>query len=261
MEAIHFRDIEAIKAHYDEHGVVLVQGIYTEDQLSAIEQFFEDFKNEKAIFDGSEHYTEEVKSQRQVRALHPHRFSEQAKEWFLEPRAAAVLEACLEKPALGAQTMYYYKPPGATGQAMHQDNHPLAAAPAACIAAWTAIDDADEDNGCLRVALGSHRHELICAAGELAKGPADYGTSHISQFPREFKPVPVPVKRGQTLFFHGHTIHGSGPNRTTDRYRRTFIGHYVDQATEEIADFYHPLLNMQGEVVSGVKESAMGGLC
>lgn len=261
MKAIHFRNIGEIKSVYDEHGAVLVEGLYTEDQLSAIEQFFEDFKNEKAIFDGSEHYTEEVKAQRQVRALHPHRFSSQVKEWFLEPRVAYVLEALLEKPPLGAQTMYYYKPPGASGQAMHQDNHPLAAAPAACIGVWTAIDDADEDNGCLRVALGSHRLKLICPEGELAKTPREYGVSHISHFPREYKPVPIPVMRGQTLLFHGHTIHGSGPNRTTDRYRRTFIGHYVDQATEEIAEFYHPLLNMQGEDISGVKASVSGGLC
>lgn len=261
MEAIHFRNIEAIKQCYDENGVALVDGIYTEDQLSEIEQFFEDFKSAKATFDGSEHYTEEVKSQRQVRALHPHRYSDQVKAWFLEPRAAFVLEALLGKPPLGAQTMYYYKPPGASGQAMHQDNHPLAAAPAACIAAWTPIDDADEDNGCLRVALGSHRLELFCPSGKLAKTPNEYGTSHIEMFPREYPPVAIPVKRGQTLIFHGHTIHGSGPNRTTDRYRRTFIGHYVDQTTEQIADFYHPVLNMQGEVVTGIKASTMGGLC
>ncbi|WP_269543190.1 phytanoyl-CoA dioxygenase family protein [Cerasicoccus fimbriatus] len=261
MKPIHYRDTPAIKACYDENGVVLVDGVYTEDQLSQMEQFFEDFKNEKAIFDGSEHYTEEVKAQRQVRALHPHRFSSQVKTWFLEPRVAHVLEALFGRPALGAQTMYYYKPPGASGQAMHQDNHPLATKPAACIGVWSPIDDADEDNGCLRVALGSHKLDIFCAKGTLARNPYEYGDSHISQYPREYPPVAIPVKRGQTLFFHGHTIHGSGPNRTQDRYRRTFIGHYVDQTTEEIAEFYHPILNMQGEVVSGIAIGANGGLC
>jgi hypothetical protein len=37
--------------------------------------------------------------------------------------------------AYAAQSMYYYKPPGAKGQGMHQDNFYLLASPATCIAA------------------------------------------------------------------------------------------------------------------------------
>jgi len=74
-------------------------------------------------------------------------------------------------------------------------------------------------------------------------------------------PIPVPVKRGETVFFHGLIIHGSGPNRTRDRWRRTFIGHYCDEATETISAFYHPILNMQGEIVSDIKVHAGGGPC
>ena len=55
------------------------------------------------------------------------------------------------------------------------------------------------------------------------------------------------------MFFGGNLIHGSGPNRTKDRYRRTFIGHYIDEASEHVARFYHPVLDMKGEVVSHVE--------
>ena len=89
----------------------------------------------------------------------------------------------------------------------------------------------------------------------------DYGDSHISKFPREQKPVPVIVQRGETMFFGGNLIHGSGPNRTKDRFRRTFIGHYIDEASEHVGKFYHPVLNMQGEVVSDVAVYSGGGPC
>ena len=89
----------------------------------------------------------------------------------------------------------------------------------------------------------------------------NYGDSHITKFPRETKPVPVPVRRGQTMFFSGNLIHGSGPNRTTDRFRRTFIGHYVDESTEQLGKFYHPVVNMRQEVVSDVAEYSGGGPC
>jgi len=261
MNAIDYRDTGGLKKSYEADGFCLVEGVYTEKQLTAIEAFFEEFKNAEAIFDGSDRYTESSKAERQVRALHPHRFSEQVQAWFLEPRVALVLEALFGKSPLGAQTMYYYKPPGAKGQAMHQDNFSLLASPSTCIGAWTPIDDADEFNGCLQMVRGSHRHDIYCPEGAKAGRTLSYGDSHISHFPRGQKPEPVPVKRGQTLLFHGNTIHGSGPNRTKDRYRRTFIGHYVSEETETLAKFYHPILNMAGKPVSKIKEFAGGGLC
>lgn len=261
LSARHWQDIDQLRDDFNDLGFCLADGVYTEAQLGEIEAFFEDYKLCGKMFEGTgDRYSEETKGQQQIRAMHPHRHDARAQAWFLEPRCGAVLEALLGKPALGAQTMYYYKPPGAKGQGMHQDNFYLLAAPAACVAAWTPVDSADLDNGCLYLVPGSHRGEVLCPDSQVGRW-FGYGDSHISKFPRGQKPVPVPVKRGQTLFFHGHAIHGSGPNRTTDRYRRTFIGHYIDEATEKISGFYHPILNMQGEVVSKVGVHAGGGPC
>ena len=50
-------------------------------------------------------------------------------------------------PAYGAQSMFYFKPPTARGQALHQDNLFLRAHPETCLAVWIAIDDCDGENG------------------------------------------------------------------------------------------------------------------
>ena len=73
--------------------------------------------------------------------------------------------------------------------------------------------------------------------------------------------IPICMKRGQTLFFSGQLIHGSEPNYSHTRSRRTFIGHYVDNMTENLAKFYHPVLDMQGQVVSHVSIDQNGGPC
>lgn len=65
-------------------------------------------------------------------------------------------------PAFGAQSMFYFKPPTARGQAMHQDNYFLRAHPETCLAAWIAIDDCDAANGALSVVPGSHTMEVVC---------------------------------------------------------------------------------------------------
>lgn len=248
--------------HFQREGYCLADDLYSEEELQEIEGFFEEYKHSGGqVFDGGSGYEEIDASERQVRAMHPHRYSERAMEWFTNPKVANILEALLGQPALGVQTMYYYKPPGARGQGMHQDNFYLVAMPATCIAAWTAIDDATVENGCLYVAPGSHRGDILCPDGNKAGAWMNYGDSHISKFPRETKPIPVPVRRGQTMFFGGHLIHGSGPNRTTDRSRRTFIGHYVSQRTEKLAKFYHPLVSMRKEEVFSVGVYEGGGPC
>ena len=73
--------------------------------------------------------------------------------------------------------------------------------------------------------------------------------------------IPIPMRRGQTLFFGGHLIHGSGPNNSASRSRRTFIGHYVSRATTSFSKFYHPLLDMQGNQVDWIPMSDRGGPC
>lgn len=248
------------RQQFDELGYCIVDGLFSQAEISAIEAFFEDFKNiGTAVFDAGMKFEEIDPAKRQLRAMHPHRYSEQAKQWALNSRVMSVLAALFGKPALLAQTMYYFKPPGAKGQGMHQDNFYLLVKPATCIAAWTAIDAAKIENGCLYVVPGSHRKEILCPA-DGAEGWMSYGDSHIKPFPRDCTPVPLEVERGQTVFFSGNLIHGSGPNRTADRSRRTFIGHYIDESSDQVAKFYHPVLNARGETVS-VAAPTGGGPC
>ena len=250
------------KAQFAELGYCVVADLFTGSEIQEIEDFFEEFQRSgAAVYDGNIKNLEEIdKTKQQVRAMHPHRYSSKVVEWFLNARVAAVLEELLGRPALGAQTMYYFKPPGAKGQGMHQDNFYLLSKPATCIAAWTAIDTADLDNGCMYVVPGSHRGDILCPEDGGEKWMS-YGDTHITKFPRGQKPVPVFVKRGETLFFGGNLIHGSGPNRTKDRSRRTFIGHYIDEASDQVAKFYQPLLDMQGKVVGNVQNYEGGGPC
>ncbi|MCC5806125.1 MAG: phytanoyl-CoA dioxygenase family protein [Opitutales bacterium] len=246
---------------YRERGFCVIDGLYAEGHLRDIEAFFEEYKSSGvAVFDGDSRFEEIDKTKRQVRAMHPHRHSRKALGWALNPNVLDVLETLMGKPPLLAQTMYYFKPPGSKGQGMHQDNFYLLAKPATCVAAWTPLDDAEVENGCLYAAPGSHRGKIHCPDGE-ATGWMEYGDSHIRPFPREFKPVPVPVKRGQTLFFGGQLIHGSGPNRHPSRSRRTFIGHYIDSASEEVSHYYHPVIDRDGNTVSRVREATGGGPC
>jgi hypothetical protein len=63
---------------------------------------------------------------RYPRFVHPHRHPETeagrvARQYLVDERLVKVAESLIGD-AYGAQTMFYFKPPGARGQAMHQDN-------------------------------------------------------------------------------------------------------------------------------------------
>ncbi|MFB7480575.1 hypothetical protein ACFUEM_11500 [Streptomyces anulatus] len=49
--------------------------------------------------------------------------------------------------------------------------------------------------------------------------------------------------------FHGSTVHGSLPNSTSDRFRRSLILHYVPRTSVEIARAYLPLVGADGAEV------------
>jgi phytanoyl-CoA hydroxylase len=153
--------------------------------------------------------------------------------------------------------MFYFKPPGARGQALHQDQYYLRVQPGTCMAAWMAVDDCDAENGCLRVVPGSHNWPLLCTA------PADTSQSFTDvtvPLPPGVEAVDAVMKAGDVLFFNGQIVHGSLPNLTADRFRRALIGHYLVGDAEQVSKWYHPVLRMDGRPIE-FGQSQEGGTC
>jgi len=195
------------------------------------------------------------------RVMHPHRYMPMAKKYLLDPRVLAVLEDLLGEPALAAQSMFYFKPAGARGQAWHQDNYYLRVSPGSCIAAWIAVDRSWPENGGLQVIPQTHQAEVFCPDTDadsnqsftkqvihLKRLVKVVGGTHNTTL--ETLPEGVPVVRpdlmpGDVLFFNGSVVHGSGPNQSNG-YRRSYINHYVPASTREIAVHYMPLIDKDG---------------
>jgi hypothetical protein len=59
---------------------------------------------------------------RYPRIMMPHRYDETSKSQMLDARYEGVLHDLFGEEALASQSMFYFKPPGARGQALHQDN-------------------------------------------------------------------------------------------------------------------------------------------
>ncbi|TVY08460.1 phytanoyl-CoA dioxygenase family protein [Paenibacillus cremeus] len=192
------------------------------------------------------------------RIMHPHRFDDLSMQYMIDPRVMNILADLYGEEPLAAQSMFYFKPPGAKGQALHQDNFYLKVEPGTCIAAWTAVDGADEENGGLFVVPKSNMLDIQCPH---RADPAVSFTREEVDVPEGLQAVPVIMEAGDVLFFNGSAIHGSYPNTSADRFRRAFICHYANASATKISGHYKPMYHADGAVVQGMEDNHDGGPC
>ncbi|NOU67758.1 phytanoyl-CoA dioxygenase family protein [Paenibacillus sp. LMG 31461] len=247
------------KQHFETEGYVIVKGLFSEADLARIDETFEAISNQTVPGYFEPDLSTEVVDplKRYPRVMHPHRFNETAKTYMLHQPVLEVLADLYEEEALAAQSMFYYKPPGSRGQALHQDNFYLQVEPGNCIAAWTAIDAADEENGGLLVVPKTNALEISCP--DIADSKESF-TTHYVKPPKDEKAMPVIMDRGDVLFFNGNLIHGSYRNKTKARFRRAFICHYANASATHISNHYRPLYRANGETVS-LEINPSGGPC
>ncbi|MER3496120.1 MAG: phytanoyl-CoA dioxygenase [Armatimonadota bacterium] len=180
------------------------------------------------------------------RLIQMHHHDDRSMAWLLDPRLTGRIQALTGTEPLAVQTMLYFKPAGARGQALHQDNFYLKVKDSTCIAAWLALDDCDEENGCMRVVPGSADLPILCITA------ADTATSFTDitvPIPEGMEVRPVLMRAGDVLFFNGSLIHGSYPNESRGRFRRALIGHYMLGDGQAIGEWYRPLYDIHGNEV------------
>lgn len=247
------------KQQFQEQGYLIVKNLFTTEQLTEIEETFEQISHQTipGYFEPSLALEETDPLKRYPRVMHPHRFNETAKKYMLHAPVLDILADLYEEEALAAQSMFYYKPPGSRGQALHQDNFYLQVEPGNCIAAWTAVDAANEENGGLLIVPKTNDYDIVCP--DLADSNESF-TTHYVKPPKDEKVVPAIMDKGDVLFFNGNLIHGSYRNKTKDQFRRAFICHYANESASKISHFYKPLYRADGTPIE-LEDNTDGGPC
>lgn len=257
---------EEQRAQFHRDGYLIVRNLFSSSEVATIRDTFMELNAEGPIPGLSEintNYSPTDPLSFYPRMMHPHRHPEYpvgdlSMRYMLDKRVEAVLTDLFDEEAIASQSMFYFKPPGARGQDLHQDNYYLRVKPGTCIAAWTAVDDVDMENGGMVLVPGSHELDIFCP--ERADNSQFFTTDHVD-VPEDKEVVPAVMKAGDVLFFNGSVIHGSYPNLSQDRFRCAFICHYVPLASQEVSGGYRPLYNFQGEIVEGIGEATGGGPC
>jgi phytanoyl-CoA hydroxylase len=243
----HYRVSVEEYVRFNEQGFLVVRGLLTPAEVAELRRHGDDLVFGRVDVPGLEPPAPDTpveETERRYLRIHMlHRHLEVEERYLLHPRVLDVLEALIGPDVMAMQTMYFVKAPGGAGQGYHQDSYYIPTYPDSLCGAWLAVDPADEENGCLWLTPGSQHEPIYPTADRVGQNHANLHdlavVEHVSDMDTEVntlsriaakypgKEVAAVARPGDAVFFGGHILHRSHPNRSADRSRRALVCHYA----------------------------------
>lgn len=210
------------KRKYDEDGFVVISNFLDRESIDALtanlDRYIRDLVPHLPSGDAFFQDRSKPESLKQLQHMEQDPFFD---EYRRDERWNQLAELLIGEPAEAQGPEWFNKPPGSEHPTPpHQDNYYFCLRPANVATLWLALDAADEENGCLRYVVGSHRrgirpHSATKVLG-FSQGISDYGPDDLSQ------EQAVLLRLGDLVAHHGETIHRAEANRSAGRHRRAF---------------------------------------
>ncbi|MEZ6045554.1 MAG: phytanoyl-CoA dioxygenase family protein [Planctomycetaceae bacterium] len=213
---------QAYHDQYQTEGYVVLRQFYSAEEINELKREIDRYIAEVvphlekgAVF---YHDADKPETLKQING-----FKEDA--WFadfpLQQRWKDLAVALIGEEVTFKSPEWFNKPPATEHPTPpHQDNYYFNLVPCHVCTMWLALDDVDEENGCLRYVPGSHlkpvRPHLKTKVLGFSQGIEDYGDEDYAT------EVPIIMKPGDLVVHHGNTIHRADANKSDTRHRRSF---------------------------------------
>jgi len=227
-------------ATYREQGYLNVGRTLTDQGLETVrEQVMRAWNAEKQAFDPDKTWLQNAL----LSNIHHH--SDVVRRYYFSGPLVQIARDVIGPNIKAATSQLTFKMRGNTQSfAWHQDNTYGQIDPYNAISSLTALDDADEENGCLLLVPGSHKQGQRYWSQEERPVALDVD---------DRDGVPMPMKAGECLFFHCHMLHKSQANRSKHRDRRILFLRFADADAVEVYNDRRPRL---GRLLCGATKFA-----
>ena len=231
---------------YDKKGFIVVKNLVSDQSLEKFRTRFQKICAEKIRIPGmtvmkdvSIAKSEFVEGEKAITKVQDFCYDDELFEYCCLPEIVQYVKDLIGPNLMAMHTMLINKPPD-TGlltsrHPLHQDLYYFPFRPAnRIVASWTAMEDINQQNGCLVVIPGSHKTELLKHDYPKWEGGVNkmyYGIQDIDI--KKAKLVHLIMGKGDTVLFHPLLIHGSGTNRTNG-FRKAISCHYAASECEYI---------------------------
>lgn len=227
-------EMNTLKQSFEQDGYVFIPGFLGNEEVKEIRNKLEGFiKNIVPTMAAGQKFYEDKsdeKTLKQLLDLHCH------DPFFFEvlnnSKFQKIAELLLDDEVIGKNLEYFNKPPKiGKPTPPHQDGYYFMLNPPKAVTMWMALEDVDEENGCVRYIKGSHLtgmrpHGRTQTLG-FSQGITDYGSDDVAA------ETAFPARPGDLLIHHALTIHRADGNKSDTRSRKALGLIYFGASAKE----------------------------
>lgn len=215
-------NFDAFKSSFDRDGFIIVRQLLPAQEFSVLQSELHRYIHEivPSLPDADAFYVDRNRPEtlKQLQHMGQDAFF---RDYSKHPVWVKLAESLVGEPVTAQDPEWFNKPAGTKSPTPpHQDNYYFCLAPPHVVTIWMALDPVDDENGCLRYVLGSHREEIRPHSRSnvlgFSQGITDFGPADIE------REVAIHLQPGDVVAHHGNTIHRAEPNASATRHRRSF---------------------------------------
>lgn len=228
-------DIELIKKKFEEDGYVFLPGFMSVDEINLLNKKLQSFiENVVPAMPATDVFYEDkndLSTLKQIMNISV--YEPDFAPLLKESKFSKIAEQILEEKVVPKILEYFNKPPKiGKPTPPHQDGYYFMLKPAKAVTMWMALENVDEENGCVRYVRGSHKkgmrtHGRTQTLG-FSQGITDFGLPDDMDNENAF-----PAKPGDLLIHDSLTIHRADGNQTSDRTRKALGFIYFGESAKE----------------------------
>lgn len=213
---------------YEEEGYVQLKGVLTPGEVEQVRTWLEEVLqitlDEAMDRVGKNPEYDKVFYQK----VNLWRFHEGMRQYVFSPRIAEIARRLTRSPRVRLWHDHaLVKMPGdSKPSAWHQDLPYWPMNETSALSCWMALDDVDENNGCMQFIPKSHRWGRFPPINLV--NPQNLFAYVPEPETKDFTPAVMRMKAGDCTFHNGLTFHYAGPNKT-DKPRRAMITIYMPE--------------------------------
>lgn len=207
---------------FERDGYVFIPGFFSRERIDAINEQLETFIRDTVPSMPAKHVfyekADDLSTLKQMQDLQVH--AAFFNELMINSELTEIAKILLGEEVIGKNVEFFNKP-AKIGKSTppHQDAFYFNITPPQAVTMWLALEDADQQNGCVSYVSGSHKkgmrpHGRTTTLG-FSQSIIDYGNQD------DLKDLKVfPAKPGDLLVHHCMTIHTAGANQTESQSRK-----------------------------------------
>ena len=231
-------DPRNIKTNFDRDGYASLPGFFSPEQLTELRHHLDRFVRMclPSMPGDQVFYGVKDRPDTLTRMVQMYEYDSFFKSLISESRIEKLAETLLDGPVIIHNMQFFNKPAGTGGPTpAHQDGYYFRIHPVEALTFWIALEDVDEDTGCVRYVRGSHQEGI--------RPHVKSGVIGFSQFMRDYprpedltNEVSLPVRAGDMLVHHALTIHRADGNASPLRSRQAVGIVYFSQRARHDAE-------------------------